>query len=241
MWRLSQTKPAQRGGRGDFLVSVRRPYVRALNGGRLRKKAASARAVERRADKTAAVKRKIRPLATRRDIDWNNMIYSRGRGGKVYPPIGTSNTAETTNRARTALRRFTRAISPLSRNPPSLAGPPLPAVATPSYTRPSPRLLPLLAVLSSCPLLLHHRRYFSSSTLCSLAGARLERGERERKARTFARATGERWSVRGGGTDPAGSGSVCADRGVILDPMDFSTRRHAFFFVSSRTIMILLR
>lgn len=56
--RLSQTKPAQRGGHGDFLVSVRRPCVRVLNGGRWRKKAPSASAVERRADKAAAVNEK---------------------------------------------------------------------------------------------------------------------------------------------------------------------------------------
>lgn len=41
------------------MVSVRRPYVRALNGGRLRKKAASARAMERRADKAAVVNEKF--------------------------------------------------------------------------------------------------------------------------------------------------------------------------------------
>jgi len=31
------------------------------------------------------------------------------------------------------------------------------------------------------------------------------------------------------GDDPAGSGSVRADRVVILDPMDFSTRRRCDF------------
>jgi len=143
---------------------------------------------------------------------------------------------------------FTRAISPLSRNPPLLAGPllcPLPAVATSSHTRPSLRLLAspgrLVLVPASTPpppllLFLHPL----------LARGRTTRERRMREKGAYVRARDGRtvkWERgRGGGGAIRPVQEVCA-----LIEVSSSTRwifplvAHAFFFVSSRTIMILLR